>query len=131
YGIERVAREVGATIVNPPNGLNRLVSGETFRATSRRKYPRLRRDNMLLRFSTGGVVPYFSTARGDERTDRVRLPRANSEFLVIYGDEFNAAKPYDYFILNLGINILSQPVSTVSARAQIASWEIYRTERQR
>lgn len=130
-GVERVAREVGATAVNPVNGLNRLISGETFKGYSRRTHPRLRRENLLLRASTGGVVPFFSTAEGTERNERIRLPRANSEFLVMYGDEFNARLPYDYFILNLGINVWSQPVSTVSARAQLAAVQIYETERQR
>jgi hypothetical protein len=130
-GVERVARELGATAVNPINGLNRLISGETFKGYSRRTHPRLRREDLIMRASSGGVVPFFSTARGDERTDRIRLPRANSEFLVMYGDEFNAPNPYDYFILNLGINVLKQPVSTVSARAQIMAFEIYGTERQR
>lgn len=130
-GLERVAREVGATAVNPVNGLNRLVSGETFQGYSRRTYPRLQRENLLVRASTGGVVPFFSTAEGDERTDRIRLPRANSELLVMYGDEFNVTRPYDHFILNLGINVLQQPVSTVTARAQITAWELYRSRHQK
>lgn len=130
-GLERIAREVGATAVNPVNGLNRLISGETFRGHSRRTYPRLRRENLLVRASSGGVVPIFSTAEGDERTDRIRLPRANSELLIMYGDEFNVTQPYDHFILNLGINVLRQPVSTVTARAQISAWELYRTRHQK
>jgi hypothetical protein len=131
HGFERVIREVGAAAVNPVHGLNRLASGETYRGSSRRTHPSLERDKLLWRASSGGVIPFFSTAKGSDRTPRQRLPRANTEFLVIYGDEFNTEYPYDYFMLNLGINILREPVSTVSARAQLASVEIYRTARQR
>jgi hypothetical protein len=130
-GIERVAREIGATALNPVNGVNRLISGESFKGYSRRTHPPLRRENLMMRLSTGGVVPGFSTAQGDEITSRQRLPRANTEFLVMYGDEFNTTQPYDYFILNMGVNLIKDPVSTVSARAQLASWEIYRSARQK
>jgi len=130
-GIERVAREVGATAVNPVNGLNRLISGETFRTTTIRTHPRLNRDDLVLRLSSGGVLPGFNSANDEERTSRHTLPRANTEFLVMYGDQFNSTSPYDYFILNLGLNVVKQPVSTVSARAQIASWEIYSSGRQK
>lgn len=130
-GFERFLREFGATVVNPINGFNRLLSGETYRGYSRRNQPRFRRSSMLLRATTGEAIPFFVTADGDYRTRRQRLPRANTEVLVIYGDEFKAPKPYDYFILNLGVNIVKNPVSTVSARAQIASTEIYHSAHQR
>src|SRR5690606_6794040 len=88
-GVERVGREVLAAAANPVHGIDRLVRGESYRVATR---PRRRdaRDSTLLRFSTGGVLPYFSSVEGSERTDRQRLPRANTEVLLIHGDPFAA-----------------------------------------
>lgn len=131
-GVERVARELGAAAVNPVNGIHRLATGESFRVAAR---PRGRAapepPPLVVRVSTGGVLPYFTTAEGEDRTARQRLPRGNTELLAIHGDPFAARAPYDYFIANLGINLLDEPVSTVSARAQLHGVEIYRTARQR
>lgn len=129
-GVERAARELLAAAANPVNGLDRLARGETFRVSAR---PRKRdpRDSTLLRFSTGGVLPYFSSYESSERTDRQRLPRANTEILLIHGDPFAARAPYDYFLFNVGFNLVREPVATINARAQLHGFEIYRSSRQR
>jgi hypothetical protein len=129
-GLERVGREVLAAAANPVNGIGRLFTGESFRVAGRLQKPPLR-DSNVVRFSTGAVLPYFSSVEGSERTDQQRLPRGNTEILLIHGDPFAARTPYDYFLFNLGLNFTTQPIATISARAQLHKVEIYRSTHQR
>jgi hypothetical protein len=129
-GFERAARELGAAAVNPVNGLNRLVSGESYRVAGRleRKPPEA---PLVMRVSSGAVLPYFTTVEGPDRTARQRVPRGNTEILLMHGDAFAAQSPYDYFLFNIGLNLIRDPVAAISARAQLHRLEIYRTPRQR
>ncbi len=129
-GLERFARETVAAAANPVRGIGRLVTGESFHVAGRLA-PRPPATPMVVRVSTGGVVPYFTTVEGPDRTAHQRLPRGNTEILLIHGDAFAATAPYDYFLFNVGLNMPSDPVATISARAQLHRVEIYHTSRQR
>ena len=130
YGFERVARELGAAAVNPVIGLNRLISGESYRVAGRLT-PQPPETPLVARVSTAAVIPYFTTVKGADRTARQQVPRGNTEVLLLHGDAFAARAPYDYFLLNIGLNFIRAPVAAISARAQLHRLEIYRTPRQR
>lgn len=136
-GFERAARELGATAVSPVYGLNRLLNGRPFvvrRADQKRKPtpldPAKGDGDGYFRLSTGADLPFFSSAQGDDPdVHRQSVPKPNTEFLAVYGDEFTATKPYDYFIVNAGVSIIQNPVLAVTGRAQLFKHDLFETRR--
>ncbi len=129
-GPERVLRELGAAAVNPVYAVNRMIDGNTF-APSRRPKSRNRvsEEPARYRITTGANIPFFSSTAGETSDPSQRIPKANTEVLVMYGNAFRAERPYDHFIVNVGMNVFRDPVATVSGRGQLASREIFRTDR--
>lgn len=126
-GPERFLRESLALLVNPTHGLNRIVSGSAFSSSGPAKPPRSRERPLLKRLSTGGILDFASSGTASSKPGVSRIPKATSEFLVLYGDEFAAEKPYDFFFLNVGMNVMEDPVASVSARAHLADLELFDT----
>ncbi len=133
YGAERVLRETLAGLVNPVRGLNRLLDGSAFRspAPERRREGDAGRTPLLFRVTTGGILTFRT--RGTEgaegqgtRDGSVRkVPKATTEFLFWYGDEYAAEKPLDFFVVNVGINMIRDPIASVYARALLGSLHLH------
>ena len=105
-GAERVAREIGAFIVSPMRGLNRLISGDMWRrrATSGRMFGI---PNLAMEMSLGVNVLDF---RHDDCSPR---PGGIAKINIEYGDRFEvrSKKPYDYFTFSASLNMMRrQPV---------------------
>lgn len=129
-GLERVLRELGAAAVNPVYAVNRMIDGNTFAPKRKPKSRnRIAEERARYRVSSGANLPFHSTTRGETSDPSQKVPKANTEVLVMYGNPFRAQGPYDHFIFNAGVNMFRDPVATVSGRAQLASRGIFRTER--
>ena len=101
YGAERFFRETLAGLVNPVHGLNRLLDGSAFRASGPV------RDRGSAPAPAPAPVPRRHRRHphlqdeGDGRPktkDAQRVPKATTEFLFWYGDEFAAERPFDFFL---------------------------------
>jgi len=97
-GAERTWREIGAGVINPVRGLNRLFQGRTKRVS--RGHNQVRED-VLAEISFGGntVGEGLNIFKGKES------PLLKAQF--VYGTPFNneKRKPFDYFNLHLGLNL--------------------------
>ena len=120
-GAERLAREIVALGVNPVGGVHRLLGGRTGTAG----LPGA--EAVRLRVLTGGLLPFFSTAEGEDPAHSTRVPKSNTELLVLYGDPFETRKPYDHFIVNGGFSLHRHPSATISARAQLHRFPLFET----
>jgi hypothetical protein len=91
-GTERVIREVGAALVNPMRGFNRLIKGETSRVSSKDIY---QKEPLNITVSAGGRWANngssFGTGPGN----------ATLDMILDYGDpfEYRSRNPYDQFRL--------------------------------
>ncbi len=118
-GWERVGREFLSTVISPMTGLNRLISGDMWK-----------RRNFRGR-SVANSVPlecivrlsYRALAENNDISESI----SNSMYVdasLIYGDPFDREnqKPYDYFSLKAGFNLISdrQPlISNINAIGMI------------
>jgi len=97
-GSERRWREVGAFVVNPMRGFNRLVTGEASRvhANPENRFPQAISSNLAIGFRT----------IGEEELWKSDTTRVYIDFEFDYGDPFagDMGKPYDHFDFNLQIN---------------------------
>jgi len=115
-GAARVAREVGAAILNPVGAFNRLVRGDMFR----------RYDNPEDRFPTVVVVGldlgYRHIAGAPPHPDQ-----AIGTLSVLYGDPFSGDlhKPFDSFWLGLDVNSPGGVlISRLEERGVLKGWEL-------
>ena len=112
-GSERVFREVFAGVLDPVMGVNRLINGNTFKRPALSPDSKTHRENkMMLRVSMGATLTGVTPLRH-------QVPKAENEFLLRYGDAFNAEKPFDYFIFTAGANFARSPIAVISARGQL------------
>ena len=125
-GFERFSRELLATGINPVYGINRVLNGNAWSGPHKSRSPKPHRASVV-RLSTGTTLAYGSDAASEDQNP-LRVPKANTEALVIYGDPYTASKPFDYFLMNVGLNVINDPVATVSARAQLYKWNLFRSE---
>ncbi|MCD6024628.1 MAG: hypothetical protein K0Q91_1544 [Fibrobacteria bacterium] len=128
-GLERFSRELLASAINPVLGFNRVLNGNAWSGPRRLRSPKPEKES-IVRLSTGTTLAYGSDAETEDHNP-LRVPKANTEMLVIYGDPYAATKPFDYFLLNMGLNVIRDPVATFSARAQLYKWNLFRSGRGR
>jgi hypothetical protein len=130
-GGERFLREALATLVNPVHGLNRMLGDSHGRSTRPAKDRGAKRPPILFRAASGGVLDFRSEGTGpmpdNPETPRSgrRVPRATIETLFWYGDEYAARRPFDFFVLNLGLRIVRDPIASVYCRALIANHRLF------
>lgn len=103
-GWERFEREAGAFIVSPMRGLTRIFTGDAWRRrpTTGRQFGT---PDIGLEFSGGARILTFGN-RGVNDT----RPGGAIELNLEYGDRFEvrSAKPYDYFSLRAGLNLINR-----------------------
>lgn len=97
-GFRRFLREFAATVVNPMQGFNRIITGDAWKV----------RDEYYLYHDYNRIPVYFQTSFGMRYlADDGGLFRGESSpylaFGLEYGDAFNysATKPYDYFTMGV------------------------------
>lgn len=97
-GADRTLREIGAAIVNPVRGINRLIKGQ---------YRYVSKHNMQERYPVTGIISFGgnNVGEGMNLENGTRVPLLKVQF--IYGspflkDEFR--KPFEYFNMHLGVN---------------------------
>ncbi len=94
-GVERLLREFAAGILSPMHGLNRLLSGKSWRLG---KSPKYQNYSILL---SGGMLGLFLDGKIYQKH-----PHGFIGFQMNYGDPFSNSsqrEPFDYFKLNVGI----------------------------
>ena len=122
-GKERVWREIGAAMLNPVGGLNRLLRGETHKVTAN---PTNWHPSAIL-----GVLDFGYRRTAQSIGTGVIEPGSNQwnlSFLLSYGDPVKdlARKPFSYFAIRAD---LAGPGNTgvinqVSARGSLAAWPL-------
>jgi hypothetical protein len=96
-GFERFLREFSATLINPMQGLNRLIRGDMWRAGSSQKNPDF---NLIV---SSGVHNVFFSGKMNNSKSYITL-RAD----LNYGDKFAVnkhEKPFDFFTLQTEVNL--------------------------
>ncbi len=96
-GFERFLREFSATLINPMQGLNRLIRGDMWRAGSSSKNP-----DFKLVVSSGVHTVFFSGKMNNSQS--YATLRAD----LYYGDQFAVNKheePFDFFTLHTEVNL--------------------------
>ncbi|MGK9475412.1 DUF3943 domain-containing protein [Melioribacter sp. OK-6-Me] len=96
-GLERVIREFTSILIDPMQGLNRMIRGDMWKTGLPRK-----RDNFSVVVSTGVHNVFFGNKFNDNKSYLALRADLN------YGDEFSVSqhqKPFDYFSLHIEINI--------------------------
>lgn len=96
-GFERVIREFTSTLVDPMQGLNRMIRGDMWKTGLSKK-----RDNFNVIVSTGVHNVFFGSKFNDSKSYITLRADLN------YGDEFSVSehkKPFDYFSLHTEVNI--------------------------
>jgi hypothetical protein len=94
-GVERLFREIAAGLLSPMHGLNRLLSGKSWRLG---KSPGYQNYSILL---SGGMLGLFLDGKIYQKH-----PHGFIGFQMNYGDPFSNSsqrEPFDYFKLNVGI----------------------------
>ncbi len=125
-GTERFERELGAFILSPMRGFNRLITGKMWKhsPTTGRIFGT---PNISIRVSTGVKVLQFG---GHLRDSRVGFA---SQIDVEYGDRFEpkSTKPYDYFTIRGEFQIMkSQPfLAKLKVKGRLLSREILESKR--
>lgn len=116
-GLERVAREFFSTVINPMQGLTRLVKGDMWKSGEPNQTP----DYKL--FLSTGVRRVFL---GKDIDDGISYLSLRADFN--YGDRFDAdknTKPFDYFSLNTELNITKgNDIATIFATGAITDSKI-------
>jgi len=98
-GAERTWREIGAALVNPVRGINRVIKGKT---RSRSRINRQERKPVIGIISFGGN----NVGEGMDLENGTNTPLLKLQF--VYGTPFlkeEFRKPFEYFNLHLGINL--------------------------
>lgn len=97
-GTERTFREIGAGMINPIRGINRLIKGKT---KSHKKQHGQERQDVIGEISLGGNT----VGKGLDILNGKESPLLKMQF--IYGTPFlnEKRKPFDYFNLHLGLNL--------------------------
>ena len=99
-GTERVFREIGAGLVDPMRGFNRLIQGKSFRRTNKEVY-----EKEPINISALGGVRKINYTGGNIFGDGAYNAMFNVQF--DYGNPFEIRKrkPFDFFKLSADINI--------------------------
>lgn len=98
-GAERTWRELGAGLLNPVRGINRLIKGKTRQVNS---HSRQAKKPVIGIVSFGGN----NVGEGLDLQNSTNTPLLKMQF--VYGSPFEKdefRKPFEYFNLHLGINI--------------------------
>jgi len=115
-GAERFFRELGAGIVSPILGLNRLLHGESFSSS-----PTMRRTNTNNNIKTVFFVGGKIFKKGENAKDTIpEMTTGNIKMNLVYGNPYNLKNPFDFFLLDLGLNISKNFVEDF--RAQGVLW---------
>lgn len=123
-GFRRFLREFAATVVNPMQGFNRIITGDAWKV----------RDEYYLYHDYDRIPVYFQTSFGMRYlADDGGLFRGESNpyltFNLEYGDVFNYSetKPYDYFTANItfGMSVNQPLINNVHLLGKIWSKPIY------
>ena len=96
-GVDRFLREFTSTVVDPMQGLNRMISGAMWKVGKPNKRSKF---NVIL---SSGVHNVFFSSKMNNSKSYVAL-RAD----LNYGDQFSVSdhqKPFDYFALHTEVNI--------------------------
>jgi hypothetical protein len=96
-GFERVIREFTSTLIDPMQGLNRMIRGDMWKTGLSKK-----KNNFNVVVSTGVHNVFFGNKFNDSKSYLALRADLN------YGDEFSVSKhkkPFDYFSLHIEINI--------------------------
>lgn len=123
-GAEKLFRELSAGLVNPVLGLNRMLDGSAFRAYGPPREPGSR-PRLLLRAATGGILRSEAKGAGSDLPGLQKVPKGTTEYLIWYGEEYKVKKPFDFFIVNLGLDFSSDPVSSIYARGLLGSHHLF------
>ena len=87
-------RELGAAIISPPTGLNRLVWGERFKSTFPSRDP-----EVFVRLRVGGTLT--SNITNDDLPNNARRQEASLDYQITYGlpgkPGYRYTRPFDYF----------------------------------
>ena len=98
-GAERVFREIGAAIVDPMRGFNRLIQGKSFRRTNKEVYEKEPTNiSLYAGMRTINDIPYNMFGKG------TNSGMFNAQF--DYGNPFELRKrkPFDFFKLRVDLN---------------------------
>jgi hypothetical protein len=118
-GAERFFRESAALIINPVIGFNRLVSGASFSKcqTKRKTYVDT---PVRLTFNAGGQL-----SRKADKTESTAPDIATGDIIVslIYGDLYSVKRPFDFFMLDIGINTAT-PMSDIKVQGVLWNKEL-------
>lgn len=121
WGLERVAREAAALVIDPMRGFNRIVTGEMWRrsATSGKVFGV---PDIGVQFALGPKALMYSHHWNDIKAGMAL--RMDLE----YGNRFDVrdAKPYDYFTMRAEMNLVgSQPtLSQVNIKGRLLGREL-------
>ena len=121
HGADRFERELAVFILSPMRGINRLITGQTWkhRPTSGRMFGT---PNIALQVSAGVEVMAFQ--------GRMRSPYPGGvvQLDLEYGDRFEAksTKPYDYFVVRAKLQGMKyQPIlSQLNIKGRLLSREV-------
>jgi len=97
-GAQRTWREIGAAVINPVRGINRLLHNKTRRHT---KFSGQKKQPVLAEISFGGNT----VGNGLDLQNGKETPLLKMQF--VYGLPFieEERQPFDYFNLHLGLNL--------------------------
>jgi hypothetical protein len=91
-------RELGAALISPPTGFNRLFFGERFKPVFPSRHPAV--------FQSVGVGPTLDLGEsGPSSSNNVRKSAATAEYSISYGlpgkPDYGYTRPFDYFQFEL------------------------------
>jgi len=97
-GAERTWREIGAAVINPLRGINRVLDGSV---TKHSRHSGQEKQPVLAEISFGGNT----VGKGLDLNNGKETPLLKMQF--VYGSPFieEERQPFDYFNLHLGINL--------------------------
>ena len=115
HGAERFFRELGAGLICPTLGLNRLIHGESFSSspTRRRTDPT---NNVAATFYFG---EQFRMKQENDQ-DTTQVASGNLKMNMVYGNPYKVKKPFDFFLLDVGVTLNENIVADI--RAQGVLW---------
>ena len=100
-GLERVVRELSSTLINPMQGLNRMIRGDMWKKGT----SSLVEQDFAVSISLGAHNVFFDNKFNRRRAD------AHFGVDLVYGSQFAVSdhkKPFDYFTVHTDINIKSE-----------------------
>ncbi len=106
-------RELGAAVISPPTGFNRLVFGERFGAVFPSRDPAL-----FWRLRLGAT---FNTRISNRGGSGIQANEAMADFSMLYGlpgkPGYDYSRPFDYFQFELtAVNDVDDPVGNLTTR---------------